>query len=164
MISDPSTLPDDPVELKKIIAQINAEHASQCQQLESRYQQEIELLHEQMRTLYDHLFGRKSEKHFGGNPQLLLFDMPEVDPEPELAEKVIVPSHARKKPGRKPLPENLPRVEVIHDIDESEKQCQWTPSFTKLADIKFYDFCPFNFAWLEGARRATRGRARSLLF
>ena len=24
-------------------------------------------------------------------------------------------------------------------------RCQWTPSFTKLADIKFYDFCPFRF-------------------
>ena len=22
--------------------------------------------------------------------------------------------------------------------------CQWTPSFTKLADIKFYDLCPFS--------------------
>jgi hypothetical protein len=31
--------------------------------------------------------------------------------------------------------------------------------FTKLVDIKFYDFCPFVSARLEGARRATGDRA-----
>ena len=117
MMSAPSTLPDDPVELKKIIARISAK----CEQYES----ENELLREQMRKLFDQLFGRKSEKLFGGSPQLLLFDMPEVDPEAETeAEKKIeVEPHARKKPGRKPLPENLPRVDVVHDIEEAEKVC-----------------------------------------
>jgi hypothetical protein len=79
MISLPSPLPDDPVELKKIIAQISAQrdqYESRCNQYES----ENELLREQMRKLFDRLFGRKSEKLFGGSPQLLLFDMPEVDP------------------------------------------------------------------------------------
>ena len=55
MISPPSTLPDDPVELKKIIAQISA----QCDQYESRckqYESENELLREQMRKLFDRLF------------------------------------------------------------------------------------------------------------
>ncbi|NNK96935.1 MAG: IS66 family transposase [Desulfobacterales bacterium] len=117
MISMPSTLPDDPAELKKIIAQISA----RCVQYES----ENELLREQMRKLFDRLFGRTSEKLFGGSPQLLLFDMPEVDPEAdtETEEKVAIEAHSRKKPGRKPLPENLPRVEVLHDIEEDEKIC-----------------------------------------
>ena len=34
---------------------------------------------------------------------------------------IIVPAHKRKKRGRKPLPDNLPRVEVIHDLAEEEK-------------------------------------------
>lgn len=76
-----------------------------------------------MRKLFDQLFGRKSEKLFGGSPQLLLFDMPEVDPEPNRTEQLEVPGHTRRKPGRKPLPENLQRVEVIHDIAEDQKQC-----------------------------------------
>lgn len=125
MISDPSTLPDDPAELKKIIAQLNAEKESQRKHLESRYQHaeaKNELLREQMRKLFDQLFGRKSEKLFGGSPQLLLFDIPEVDPEPSWTEQLEVPGHTRRKPGRKPLPENLPRVEVIHDIAEDQKQ------------------------------------------
>jgi len=117
MISIPSTLPDDPVELKKIIAEMAA--------VQQHYESENELLREQNRKLFDQLFGRKSEKLFGGSPQLLLFDMPEVDPEaePEVEDHVEVPAHSRKKPGRKPLPENLPRVEVVHDISEEEKVC-----------------------------------------
>ncbi|MGI9569068.1 MAG: transposase, partial [Desulfobulbia bacterium] len=117
MISTPSTLPDDPVELKKIIAEMAA--------VQQHYESENELLREQNRKLFDQLFGRKSEKLFSGSPQLLLFDMHEVDPEaePEIEDNVEVPSHSRKKPGRKPLPENLPRVEVVHDISEEEKVC-----------------------------------------
>ena len=33
----------------------------------------------------------------------------------------------------------------IPPLDLFLANCQWTPSFTKLADIKFYDFCPFRF-------------------
>ena len=121
MISTPSTLPDDPAELKKIIVQLTAEKES----LREQYESETELLREQLRKLFDQLFGRKSEKLFGGSPQLLLFDMPEFDPEaePEIEEKVAIEAHSRKKAGRKPLPENLPRVEVVHDIAEEEKVC-----------------------------------------
>jgi len=119
MMSTPSTLPDDPVELKKIIARLTAEKESRYRQLES----ENELLREQNRKLFDQLFGRKSEKLFGGSPQLLLFDIPEIDPEAEVEEAVTIETHRRKKPGRKPLPEHLPRVDVVHDIDEEEKIC-----------------------------------------
>ena len=36
---------------------------------------------------------------------------------------MTVDSHTKKKPGRKPLPEQLPRIEVIHDLPEDEKVC-----------------------------------------
>lgn len=38
-------------------------------------------------------------------------------------ESVPVEAHIRKKRGRKPLPENLPRVEKVHDIADTEKIC-----------------------------------------
>jgi len=38
-------------------------------------------------------------------------------------ETVVVEKHIRKKTGRKPLPDNLLREEVIHDIPEEEKVC-----------------------------------------
>ena len=34
---------------------------------------------------------------------------------------IDVPAHQRKRGGRKPLPENLPRIDVIHDFARSTK-------------------------------------------
>ncbi len=36
---------------------------------------------------------------------------------------IIVPAHTRKKRGRKPLPNNLPHIDVIHEISEAERHC-----------------------------------------
>ena len=121
MISDISTLPDDPAELKKMLVQMAAEN---------------ELLREELRLAYGKLFGRKSEVFRGLNPQLPLFDMPEPDDlekEPE-DEKVDVPAHSRKKKGRKPLPEDLPRVEIVHDIPEEEKVCQCGSHLSRIGE------------------------------
>ncbi len=119
MISNSSTLPDDPALLKQIIAQ---------------YEAEVRLLREYNRHLYQKLFGPKSEKYYGENPQLPLFDMPEPDPEAEQEEKTPVSSHNRKKPGRKPLPPTLPRVDVIHDISEDEKVCGCGDQLVKIGE------------------------------
>lgn len=116
MVHDTSTLPDSPEELKQIIADL--------QGLQRRYERENELLREQVRLLYARIFGKKSEKGQldSAAVQLPLFDMPEPEAEPEKKE-VDVPAHTREKAGRKKLPENLPRVEVVHDISEEEKIC-----------------------------------------
>ncbi|MFT5700529.1 MAG: transposase [Desulforhopalus sp.] len=83
------------------------------------------MFREQARHLYDKLFGRKSEKnrHTEESPQLLLFDIPEPDPDEATEETVEVLKHTRKTKGRNPLPDNLPRVEIFHGIDEHEKVC-----------------------------------------
>lgn len=134
MVTNTFTLPDDPAELKKIIAKMQQEYCIEKEQLTKEYDAEIAILHEKIRQLYDKLFGKKSEKYFGKSPQLLLFDMPEVDPEPELAEKVEVQAHSRKKTGRKPLPDELPRVEVIHDLPEEEKVCACGAQLTRIGE------------------------------
>lgn len=87
---------------------------------------EIQRLEEEVRLLRQSIFGPKSEKlPDGDSPQLLLFDMPENPPEEEdmEADEIVVPTHTRKKRGRKPLPKDLPRIEVTHDIPEEEKIC-----------------------------------------
>ena len=38
-------------------------------------------------------------------------------------ETVEVPAHRRKRGGRKPLPAELPRIEVLHDLAEQDKVC-----------------------------------------
>jgi transposase len=93
---------------------------------EKRYQAEIKILKEQIQLLTDRLFGRKTEKNILEDKQLLLFEEKEDNaciPEPP-EEEIIVPSHTRKKRGRKAIPDDLPRVEVVHDIDEADKVCE----------------------------------------
>ena len=106
------TLPDTPAELKQIIIGLCDQHERQ-----------IDVYVEQIRHLRQLLFCRRSEKMPGDTDkvQLPLFDMPE----PEQIEPIkgTVDAHARKKPGRKPLPPELPRVEVVIDLPEDEKVC-----------------------------------------
>ncbi len=112
MKSDPHILPDSKAELKNIIFSKD---------------KKIERLEEEIRLLRHTIFGQKTEKQAtGSSPQLPLFDIPENPPEEtedKEEEGVIVPEHTRKKKGRKKLPEDLPRVEVVHDIPEEEKIC-----------------------------------------
>jgi len=85
---------------------------------------ENQILQEQVKSLRDRLFGRKSEKKPRDDGQLSLFDIPEPElPILEEPEDTVVSSHTRKKRGRKPLPESLPRVERVHDLPDEEKQC-----------------------------------------
>jgi len=124
MILKTGLLPDDPILLKQIL-----------QDSSRRYEKQIDILHEQIELLRAQMYGRKSEKggREGGAQPLSLFDMPEpeVEPEPEV---VDVPSHSRKKPGRKPLPEALPRVEVVHDVPEKEKVCGCGAQLTRIGE------------------------------
>ena len=69
---------------------------------------------EQIKSLQDRLFRRKTEKIHKDDGQLSLFQVPEPDlsilEEPKA---VTLPEHTRKKRGRKTLPENLPRIELF---------------------------------------------------
>jgi transposase len=123
MIAIPQQLPDDIDALKEIISNLS--------KITNRYEKEIQYLEEKNSLLLQKLFGRKSEKI---TPEDILqgrlfdevesFSNPDKDKTEEEVEAVtVVPSYTRKKRGRKPLPESLPRVDVIHDITEEEKQC-----------------------------------------
>ena len=83
---------------------------------------ENQILQEQVKSLRDRLFGRKTEKTPRDDGQMSLFDIsdPVVSEAPE---EVTIAEHIRKKRGRKPLPESLPRVDVVHELTEQERQC-----------------------------------------
>ena len=118
MTLDLRKLPDNAAALKEIIGF----HLKQ----QEKYQERIDYLEQMVRLLQKEIFGRKSEKHvLPDHEQRQLFD-PLESPESDhrLSEdKIVIPEHTRKKRGRKPLPADLPRVDVIHDIPEEEKQC-----------------------------------------
>jgi transposase len=108
MKSGADSLPDDPVLLKALVLQ----------------------LQEQVALLRHKLFSPKSERspEDADSPQLAMFnEAEELLEEPAggsseaEAEEVVAPVKRRGK--RKPLPANLPRVEVIHELPEYERTC-----------------------------------------
>jgi transposase len=129
MICAIENLPDNVAELQNIIVE-----------REKQYRAHIKILEEKIRLLQDKIFGRKSEKLPAREDkycQLALFNEAEdiadkaaTSQEQEMSDTaevdtdtISVPAHTRQKPGRKPIPDHLPRVEVIHDLSEEEKLC-----------------------------------------
>ena len=83
-------------------------------------QQRLPFLEEQFRLAQQKQFGSSSETYPG---QGQLFNEAE-----ELAVDVAEPekeaiSYTRNKPKRKPLPSDLPREVIVHDIDDADKVC-----------------------------------------
>lgn len=112
------SLPDDIETLKALVAE---------QQVTiNKYRHENTHLREQLNLLIAKRFGPSSEKT--DIRQLGLFNEAEAaepaqDEEDEAEQTLTVPAHTRKKPGRKPLPDYIERVEVLHDLPEDEKVC-----------------------------------------
>jgi len=109
-------LKDDSVTKDKVIALL--EEANQ----------RANRLEEQIIWLKRQVFGRSSEKtskeELSPNQGYLFNEVEvinEVCPEPD--ESLVIPEHKRKKKGRKKISQDLPRVEVIHDLPEHEKFC-----------------------------------------
>jgi transposase len=111
MSIDVNNLPDDPALLKKLLS----EQSEKLAQATARNQ----YLEEQFRLAQQKQFGKSAE---GFDAQGDLFDEVEHVVEQVEAETQDI-SYSRNKPKRKPLPKDLPREQIVHDIPESEKQC-----------------------------------------
>ena len=96
--------------------------AEQWQQRHNELEARYDHLKEEYRLLIYKRFARSSETF--DESQAELFGESEESAEVGGGEKEItVAAHTRVKRGRKPLDENLPRVEILHDIGEEEKRC-----------------------------------------
>lgn len=113
-----NSLPDDVEDLKVLVRT----QAKQLQEATAR----IITLEEQLNLALARRYAASSEKISAD--QIKLFDEAEAewveitDEDREL-DRVEVAGHIRKKRGRKPLPATLPRVEVVHELPESERVC-----------------------------------------
>lgn len=116
-------LPDSVDALRALVLQREAELRQRDAELEAR-DAEIAQLREYLRLLRHQRFGRKSEKVHAD--QLAIFNEAERDEaaarEAE-GDEVRIPAHTRRKGGRRPLPESLPVVELLHDLPEEQKVC-----------------------------------------
>lgn len=139
----PKTLPDDVDALKALLAQqalINerllAEKAALNEQLvadkqaliaeNQRYKDRVLTLTEQLNLALARRYAASSEQC--GPDQIRLFDEAETDASAEQEsgaddELVTVPAHQRKKSGRKPIPENLPRIDRVYELAGSDRTC-----------------------------------------
>jgi transposase len=115
-------LPSDAQEILALLAEKDGAIARLTREAE-RQQARLQALQEQINLLIAKRFGRSSEKLSAD--QLGLFNEAEATApaDPELEAIVSVPAHQRVRPGRKPLPEALPRIDVIHELPAEERIC-----------------------------------------
>ena len=144
---DIASLPNDPAALKGLIASLTAQHQIELSDKASY----IDQLEEQVRLLKAILHLAKSErqaKPTAKEIQYSLFDEAEAvaggQPEAVGSGEVTVAAHARKKTGRRPIPQEFPRVEVIHDIPEADKVCPCGCQLTRIGEevSEKLDFIP----------------------
>lgn len=95
-------------------------------------------LEELHRAYQLHQFGNQSEKvspdqHSIFNEAVLPKNIENIL---QAEEEIQVAAYAYKKPGRKALPAELPRVQRIYDLDESEKTCMCGCALTYIKDEK----------------------------
>lgn len=120
-------LPDNYSELKKHFI----EYASTVSKQQEKYNQSIDelkldifRLQETIKIYQFKLFGKKSEKlPKAESPGLFNeaeSELKDIENE-EPAEKIKITYERQKKPGKRPLPPDLPRVEKTIDIPEEEK-------------------------------------------
>ena len=105
MIEEIDSLPDDPVLLKKLLAKQAAR---------------LMFLEEQFRLAQQQRFGTSSE----ANPaQSDLFNEAEVTLDDIEAQEEVSTVTVKKKPKRTPLPKDLPREVIVHDIEDKVCAC-----------------------------------------
>jgi len=92
-----------------------------------RIKAQVLILQEQLNLALAKRYAASSEQL--SPDQIRLFNEAEVDADAPGADQapvvnsVTVATHTRQKRGRKPLPEHLPRIEVIHELPEAERYC-----------------------------------------
>jgi transposase len=126
----PIELPDDPEALRELALRQHEQIRAHLHQLDEKSSlvdaqaEEIRVLREYIRLLKHHRFGRTSEKSSG--EQIRLFNEAELEAggaEAEDEAPIAVEAHTRRKRGRKPLPDWIPRVEIVHDLPDEQKVC-----------------------------------------
>ncbi len=129
-------LPDDIDALKSLVADQlvrNEQLQADKQALDQKNEQlaaRVLTLQEQLNLALARRYAASSEKC--SPDQICFFDEAELDngavPDPDADtdtddDEIMVAAHQRKKRGRKPLPSQLPRIDVIHELPESERHC-----------------------------------------
>ena len=120
--SRPRGLPEDIGALHALVHRYEGELGERDAVI-AEHEATIERLQEQVRLLLAQRFAPSSERIPDG--QLGLFNEAEASAgeEPESAPGTEVGAHRRARPKRAPLPESLPRIDIVHALPEDERIC-----------------------------------------
>lgn len=131
MSAAPNTLPTDPSVLQKMLAERDA--------VITRQANRIATLEESLRLQKLKKFGASSEK---SPDQQEMFNEAELSAvveeylaESEAEQAQAAPKAPKAKSGRKPLPADLPRVRIEHELPESDKQCPCGCARTEIGEV-----------------------------
>lgn len=132
----PKGLPNSISQLQEMVMDLY----HQKEEMQKAYELENHLLREKLRLMRLKMFSRISERYQNETDtlqRLLFADFSEDEEESEKdkQEVTVIEEHKRKKPGRKRIPQDLPRVEVVHDIDQEGVQV-W---LSVACPVKFFD-------------------------
>ncbi len=134
VITTPAELPDSLEELRALVLRQHEKQQEHETEISER-DEEITQLREYIRLLRSQRFGPRSERTVPD--QMGLFNEAETlcEDAPDAEEASIdVPAHARRKRGgRRPLPDFLPREEIVHDLAEDQKVCGNDPNHPLVA-------------------------------
>lgn len=121
---------------------------NQLTQKKNYLELEVEHLEQKVRLLTAALYGKKSEKLQAADiedikqevlPNLFneaetIADQPDCEGEDNADDVEISKTSKPKKRGRKPLPSQLPRKEIIHDLTAEQKICHCGCSMNKIGE------------------------------
>lgn len=127
-----SSLPDDIEGLKSLLLAKDAELSTLHAKLEQQ-SQFIEQLLEQIRLARHQQYGASSER-LSRDQLALVFNEAEATQATNAqreaegddavdAGEIVVPAHRRARGKRQPLPPELPRVDVLHELDTADCHC-----------------------------------------
>jgi transposase len=117
-----NSLPNDPEQLKHMLLelqQVVIQKDVELAEKDAAYQQLLERYNLKLANEY----GKKSEKTPGANEVFNEAELALDEHDKSLLSDAADNTTKKKKPKRKPLPTELPRKEVIVDIDDTDKVC-----------------------------------------
>ena len=133
-------LPDDPAVLKRVLIERDlqlAERDVRIERIRQEAAEQMESLRQRMEAEHKAAIDAILRRYYGPRSerfdptQLLLFglkveEMPidEQSIAEETGEELVTRRVAKRhKHGRRPLPDHLPRIEILHDLKDEEKPC-----------------------------------------
>jgi len=132
----PDTLPTSVAELQQLLLEKQSLIDKQAKTITDA-QTRLNVLEEKLRLLNQKHFAKSSEKN-AGQAELQFLNEAELLHAKEALEKEEaaddqsdesdeqlqhVPAHTRKRAKKRQLPTDLPRCEVVHDLNDEQKQC-----------------------------------------